>query len=59
MLRKIASILETILDVILIAAAVMLLVMPLCGYKPYIVRSGSMEPVIQTGAVAPFRMEKW
>ena len=50
MLRKIASILETILDVILIAAAVMLLVMPLCGYKPYIVRSGSMEPV--TGAVA-------
>ena len=52
MLRKIASIMETILDVILIAAAVMLLVMPLCGYKPYIVRSGSMEPVIQTGAVA-------
>lgn len=52
MLRKIASILEIILDVILIAAAVMLLVMPLCGYKPYVVRSGSMEPVIQTGAVA-------
>lgn len=52
MLRKIASILETILDVILIAAAVMLLVMPLCGYKPYVVRSGSMEPVIQTGAIA-------
>ncbi len=49
---KIANAIETVLNICLGIAAVLFVVMPLLGYKPYVVLSGSMEPVVHTGAVA-------
>lgn len=52
MRARIANAVETVLNILLGIAVVMFVVMPLLGYKPYVVLSGSMEPVVHTRAVA-------
>lgn len=49
---KVANIVEWVLNILLGVAVVLFLVMPMLGYKPYVVLSGSMEPVVHTGSVA-------
>lgn len=51
MLRKICSILTTILMILLAAIAAILIVPSLMGYKSMAVLSGSMEPGIPVGSI--------
>lgn len=55
-MKKVIRIIMTIIQYILIVigiAAILLLVVPIImGYKPFVVKSGSMEPTVKTGAIA-------
>lgn len=54
-MKKIAKVFSTVVSVItilVIIAAATLIVPKFFGYEPFIVESGSMEPVIHTGAIA-------
>ena len=51
-LRTIMTIIQTILIIIGVLAIVGFVIPSLLGYKPRVVKSGSMEPVIKTGAIA-------
>ena len=48
---KVMDVLATVITVVVILAAGLLFVPRIFGYTPYIVMSGSMEPVIETGSV--------
>lgn len=50
--QKIASLISTLLIIFLSLLVVLFIVLPLFGYKAYVVKSGSMEPIIHTGSVA-------
>ena len=49
---KIFNALETLIIVLIVAAAMLLTVPKLFGYYPYVVLSGSMEPTVHVGAMA-------
>lgn len=51
-LRIIMTIIQTILIIIGVVAIVGFVIPSLLGYKPRVVKSGSMEPEIMTGAIA-------
>ncbi len=55
-MKKLLKIIMTISQILLITiglAGLLLLAIPMIfGYKPYVVKSGSMEPTIHTGAIA-------
>jgi len=48
---KLMNCIATVVTILVIAAAGVLFVPRIFGYTPYIVLSGSMEPVIETGSV--------
>ena len=50
--RVIMSILQYILILIGILAITLLIIPMIIGYKPFVVKSGSMEPTVKTGAIA-------
>lgn len=51
-LRIVMTIIQTILIIIGVLAVLGFVIPSLLGYKPRVVKSGSMEPTIKTGAVA-------
>ena len=51
-IRKLMTIIQYILILIGITAIITLIIPMLIGYTPFVVKSGSMEPTVKTGAVA-------
>ena len=57
-ISKIVSTIITVCTLMILTVALALTVPGFFGYKPYIVLSGSMEPVIETGSIAYINTHK-
>lgn len=51
-LSKIMNLISVVLITMGLAALVLFAIPTIAGYKPFVVLSGSMEPIIKTGAIA-------
>lgn len=50
-IKKVCSLISDIITAVLMFAVMVFIVMSLMGIRPYVILSGSMEPVIQTGSI--------